>query len=313
MVTDKPKTDVIIPVYKPGKELKELLLRLLKQTYPVRAVFIMNTERQYFPEEEYRPLFVGKETKLFVNHLTKQEFDHGKTRHQGMMESEADICICMTQDAVPKDKKLIEKLVDALCSEDSIAAAYARQLPSVGCGVIERYTRDFNYPAVSRVKSKQDLDTMGIKTYFCSNVCAAYRREIYVALGGFTRKTIFNEDMIFAGKAVQNGYKIAYAAEAEVIHSHNYSAMEQLHRNFDLAVSQVDHPETFAGLSSEGEGFRLVTDTASFLLKNGKWYLLPGLIVKSGFKYLGYLFGKRYRRLPMWLVQKLTMNKNYWE
>lgn len=313
MVKDKPKTDVIIPVYKPGKELKELLLRLLNQTYQVHAVFIMNTERQYFQEEEYALLFAGKETKLMVNHLTKQEFDHGRTRHQGIMKSEADICVCITQDAIPKDKRLIEKLVHTLCSEDSIAVAYARQLPSAVCGVIERYTRDFNYPAVSRVKSYKDLDTMGIKTYFCSNVCAAYRREIYVALGGFTRKTIFNEDMIFAGKAVQNGYKIAYAAEAEVIHSHNYSAMEQLHRNFDLAVSQADHPETFAGISSEGEGFRLVTDTALFLLKKGKWYLLPELVVKSGFKYLGYLLGKRYRHLPMRLIKGLTMNKNYWE
>lgn len=310
---DRPVTDVIIPVYEPGKELKELLSRLLKQTYPIRAVIIMKTERQYFPEEEYEALFKDKETKLFVNYLTKEEFDHGKTRHQGIMESEADICVCMTQDAVPGDRRLIEELVGALTGEASIAAAYARQLPSPGCGVVERYTRDFNYPAVSRVKSMADLETMGIKTYFCSNVCAAYKKDIYVSLGGFTRKTIFNEDMIYAGKAVQAGYKIAYAAEAGVIHSHNYTAMEQLHRNFDLAVSQVDHPEVFANISSEGEGVRLILDTASYLIKNGTWYLLPALVIKSGFKYMGYLLGKRYRRLPKCMILKLTMNRSYWK
>ena len=95
---------------------------------------------------------------------------------------------------------------------------------------------------MSRLKGKEDEDELGIKTYFCSNVCAAYRRDIYLKLGGFTKKTIFNEDMIFAGHAVEAGYQIAYAADAQVIHSHNYTAMQQLHRNFDLGVSQADHP-----------------------------------------------------------------------
>ena len=58
------------------------------------------------------------------------------------------------------------------------------------------------------------LRRLGIKTFFCSNVCAAYRREIYEELGGFVKHTIFNEDMIYAAKAVEAGYAIAYAADA---------------------------------------------------------------------------------------------------
>lgn len=123
---------------------------------------------------------------------------------------------------------------------------------------MEQYTRQFNYPEESRVKWLADLPELGIKTYFCSNVCAMYRRELYLQLGGFVQKAIFNEDMIFAGELIQKGYGVAYAAEAKVVHSHNYSAIQQFHRNFDLAVSQADHPEVFAGIRSEGEGIRLV-------------------------------------------------------
>ncbi len=73
--------------------------------------------------------------------------------------------------------------------------------------------------------------------------------------------------MIFAGKAVlQDDYAIAYVAEARVIHSHNYGCAAQFHRNFDLAVSQADHPEVFAGIHSEGEGIRLVRQTARYLV-----------------------------------------------
>lgn len=178
---------------------------------------------------------------------------------------------------------------------------------------MEQYTRKFNYPEESRVKWLADLPELGIKTYFCSNVCAMYRRELYLQLGGFVQKAIFNEDMIFAGELIQKGYGVAYAAEAKVVHSHNYSAIQQFHRNFDLAVSQADHPEVFAGIQSEGEGIRLVKKTAGWFCRQGKPWMVIQLVWQSGWKYLGYLLGKRYQKLPKWVIPRCTMNPKYWE
>ena len=232
------KVDVIIPVYGPGNRLLELFDRLGRQTVPVDRLIIMNTEK-YLWDKWTETLEPGRlPENLSVYHVTKEEFDHGATRDAGIGHSDADVCVCMTHDALPADTNLIKALTDALFSGDDIAVAYARQLPATDCNIIECHTRDFNYPDKSRVKRLSDLDTLGIKTYFCSNVCAAYKREIYRKLGGFIRKTIFNEDMIFAAKAMKNGYAVYYAADARVIHSHNYTAVEQFHRNFDLAVSQ---------------------------------------------------------------------------
>ena len=175
-----------------------------------------------------------------------------------------------------------------------------------------RRARLFNYPEESCVKGGGDLKRLGIKTYFCSNSCAAYKRAIYLELGGFTRRTIFNEDMVFAAGAVKAGYRIAYAAQAKVIHSHNDPPLELLRRNFDLAVSQTDHPEVFAGLSSEGEGMRLVKETALWLIRTGRLLKLPELFVKSGCKYAGFLLGKRYKKLPKAAIRFLTKNPSYW-
>ena len=96
----------------------------------------------------------------------------------------------------------------------------------------EQYTRSFNYPDKSRIKTKEDIPVLGIKAYFCSNVCAAYRRSIYEEMGGFISRTIFNEDMIMAAKMMQAGYAVVYAAEAKVVHSHNYGYVQQFRRNF---------------------------------------------------------------------------------
>ena len=307
------KADVIIPTFKPGDKLEKLLRRLLEQSVPVGRVIIMNTEEKYWDAERFESLFEGEDTKLTVCHIRQSEFDHGRTRHEGILKSDADVCICMTHDCVPYDRNLVKELLEALDASERVAAAYARQLPATDCNIIERHTRDFNYPDKSRVKRLSDLDTLGIKTYFCSNVCAAYKREIYRKLGGFIRKTIFNEDMIFAAKAMKNGYAVYYAADARVIHSHNYTASQQFHRNFDLAISQADNPDVFSGIRSEGEGIRMVKDTARWLVKTGHAYLVPKLVVDSGFKYLGYLAGKRYKKLPRKLAVKLSMNRNYWK
>ena len=165
----------------------------------------------------------------------------------------------------------------------------------------------------SRIKSAEDVTELGIKTYFCSNVCAIYRRNIYLAAGGFVKHTIFNEDMICAGNMIQKGYKIAYAADARVVHSHNYSGKEQFKRNFDLAVSQAQHPEIFQAVSSENEGVKLVKKTADYLIQKKYYWLLPRLIWQSGCKYLGYRFGKKYRILPRRVILRCTSNKNYWQ
>ena len=143
-------------------------------------------------------------------------------------------------------------------------------------------------------------------------MCAAYRKDVYESLGGFAEHTIFNEDMIYAFAVIQHGYWIAYAADAKVIHSHNYTCMQQFRRNFDLGVSQAEYPEVFQTASSESEGIRLVKKTFRYLCMNGRRRLIPGFVLQSGFKYAGYLAGKNYRRMPARMVRWCSMNKDYW-
>lgn len=300
------EVDVLIPVYRPDGKLTELLKRLKMQNYPIHRVILMNTEEKHFPAE-----LTGIWDRVEVYHLAKEEFDHGGTRDRGVRMSTADLVLCMTQDAMPADETLIEELVKPF-DDPKVWAAYARQLPNEDCREVEKYTRSFNYPERSMVKTKEDLDRLGIKTFFCSNVCAAWRREKYLELGGFVKHTIFNEDMILAGTMIKQGGKIAYCAKAKVIHSHNYSAFQQFHRNFDLAVSQTMYPEVFGGIRSESEGIKLVKKSLSYCIKIGKPWLMIQVVTQSAGKLLGYKMGQRYRSLPMWLILRCTMSPSFW-
>ena len=303
--------DVIIPVYKPDDKFKKLVEMLEKQTACVNKIIVINTEEKYMEAFFAGSHFLAEHRKLSIHHISKKEFDHGKSRNLGAKKSEADILVFMTQDAVPANEFLIEKLIAPL-EDETVACSYARQLPADDSTMTEKLTREFNYPATARIKSKADLQELGIKTYFCSNVCCAYNAKIFKELHGFINRTIFNEDMIYAGKVIENGHKIAYAAEAEVIHSHNYSGKQQFHRNFDLGVSQADHPEIFKGVSSESEGVKMVKQTISKLKEVGAAKEIPGYIITSGCKFIGYRLGKNYKKLPMWLIKKCSMSPMYW-
>lgn len=291
------KIDVIIPAYRPGEEFEKLLERLSAQKYPINRIIVMNTEKKFWKKQweiDY-PL-------VEVHHLMKEEFDHGATRRKAAELSDAEILVFMTQDALPADRELIGNLVSAIVDHENAGAAYARQLPKEDCRFLEKYTRSFNYPAQSCIKTEKDVQTRGIKTYFCSNVCAAYDHRIYDELGGFPERAIFNEDMIYAGWMVKKGYAVVYAADAKVYHSHNYSCAQQFHRNFDLGVSQAEHPEVFEGVPSEGEGIRLVKKSMAYLVRTGHIWLIPGLFFQSASKYAGYFLGKRYQKLPEKLI-----------
>lgn len=303
--------DIIIPAYKPDQKFVTLIGKLEHQSVPVGQIIVMNTEQKYFDRLVYGASYQKDYHNIVVKHISKKEFDHGRTRNRGVKYSDADYFIMMTQDALPADEYVIEKLLEPIRSGKA-AVAYARQIAGEESEPVEKFTRNFNYPEQSCIKTKDDLKTLGIKTFFCSNVCAAYNRQIFDELGGFVKHTIFNEDMIYAAKAVEAGYGIAYVADAQVCHSHNYTNREQFHRNFDLGVSQADHPEVFARYPSESEGIRLVRQTIDYLKEQKMKRKIPHVICQSGFKYVGYLLGKNYRKIPKRLVVALSSNKEYW-
>lgn len=305
------KADIIIPVYKPDGKFLTLIEKLGKQSVLPNRIIIMNTEQKYYDRLIYGTSFQKEHRDMVVKHLSRREFDHGRTRNRGVQYSDTDFFIMMTQDAVPADEYLVERLLEQLGNEN-VAVAYARQLAAEDSSEIEKYTRNFNYPEQSKIKTKADLETLGIKTFFCSNVCAAYNRKIFDALGGFVKHTIFNEDMIYAARAVEAGYGIAYTAEARVVHSHDYSNRKQFQRNFDLGVSQAQHPEVFAAYPSESEGIRLVRQLIRHLRESGHRSQIPHVMMQSGARYIGYQLGRHYRALPDKMVVRMSNNREYW-
>jgi len=301
--------DLVIPTYLPDAKLDSLLERMQKQSMKPNRIILINT---IVPGKEDTVEKYVEQYGVEVYSIPQSEFDHGATRAYGASLSDADYIMFMTQDAVPRDSHLIEELMRGMENE-SVGACYARQLVGKSSDVVEAFTRDFNYPEHDIIKSKEDIETMGIKAFFCSDVCAVYRKSAYNSLGGFVKRTIFNEDMIMAYKMFMADYKVMYVSKAQVIHAHHFTYMQQFRRNFDLGVSHQEYKEIFKTVKSEKEGIRLVKETASYLAKNKQYLMIIHMIIMSGFKFMGYKLGFMFKKLPKSVIMKCTGSKWYWQ
>ena len=248
-----------------------------------------------------------------VTSISSQDFNHGGTRNLAvdMAPDECDVVIFITQDAIPEEGSL-QRLVAAF-DDPKVACAYGRQLPHHNATPISRHARSFNYTAKSHVYTLADAPRAGLKTVFTSNSFAAYRISAFRELGGFPSNTILSEDMYFAARAVLAGYKVAYVAEAEARHSHNYSPIEEFKRYFDIGVFHGKESwihEKFGGAGGEGKKF-LISELR-FLLKHGVMFL-PRACINNAMKIIGYKLGKSYKTLPIGVTRSLSMHKRYWK
>lgn len=314
------RVDVVIPVYRPDGKLFRLVDSLCRQKQKPGRIQIMLTLSGEVGEESKLRERLDKiqaecpdagGIELVVEALPKEAFDHGGTRNTGIARCKAPYVLCMTQDAIPCDGRMIENLVAAMVRQPHAATVYARQVTGKKADILVRYTQEFNYPDKGCVKSRFQYRLLGIKTLFCSDVCCLYRRKLFEQLCGFEEGLLFGEDMLYARKALDAGYTVVYEPTAKVEHWHEYTMWKQLRRNFDIAVNQKDHPEVFHGLSSESEGLRYVKRVLTQLADKHAYWAMVRFVFQSGAKYIGFFLGKHYTILPKSIVLALTTNPGY--
>lgn len=244
--------------------------------------------------------------------IDKDNFDHGGTRQSAVERfGRAEILVFLTQDAVLARSNSLENLLKVF-ADSSVGMAYGRQLPRREAGPIEAHARLLNYPAIGEIRSYEDRARLGLKAAFCSNSFAAYRRSALLAVGGFPSRTIHAEDMIVAARMLRMGWKIAYAADAMVHHSHKYSTIEEFRRYFDTGVLHAREAWLLDDFGKpEGEGGRFIRSELTHLVRYAP-RLIPLAAVKTVAKYAGYRLGKLERHIPKQLKVRLSMHKGFW-
>lgn len=276
---------VVIPTLNAEREIGPLLDDLLAQTVAPGEVLVVDSSSDDATRDVVAS-YAGRGVSLEV--IARAEFNHGATRHRAFVRTSGECTLFMTQDAVPSDARYIEKLIEPLEADGSIALVSGRQLPKPDARRFEQLVRAFNYPDEPSVRGAEDLPRYGIKTFFASDVCSAYRRTAYMECGGFAPVNT-NEDMLMAARFIAAGHKVAYEPSAAVYHSHNLTPAQQFRRNREVGAFLAAHGDDLMGASEVGEGGRLVRAVASQLLREGRL----GEFVAFGFDCAARLAGNR--------------------
>lgn len=281
---------VIIPTLNAECEIEALLTALDRQSIQPNEILIVDSA-----SDDRTVELVQKHERVCLLEIDRQNFNHGTTRDMALRESSGDFVCFLTQDAVPVSDDYLKRLVAPMVDDSDIALVSGRQLPKADARRFEQLVRGFNYPDSPSVRSKCDLEKLGIKTFFASDACSAYRRTAYLECGGFDHVNT-NEDMLMAAKFIASGMKVAYEPHAEVFHSHNLTPAQQFARNRAVGFFLETHADDLMHASEIGEGGRLVKAVSSQLLREGNFVEFIAFGVDCCARLLGNRVGRRAAR-----------------
>lgn len=300
------KYSIVVPTLNPGDEWNDFAEAIDMQSARPDKTLVIDSSSDDDTVE------ISRKHKFDIHVISRGEFNHGGTRQLGVdMLQDADIIVFLTQDALLAGTDAIANMLGAF-EDHRVGMAYGRQLPRTSAGLIESHARLFNYPDIPRLVSYEDRNRLGIKTAFTSNSYAAYRRAALIEVGGFPTNTIVSEDMYVAARMLMNRWKIAYCADSQVYHSHQYSLLQEFQRYFDIGVFNARESwirREFGG--AESEGTRFLKSEMAFLLRR-RPLLVPLALTRTVVKLAGYRAGLKEAIIPGVLKKRFSMQKRYW-
>jgi rhamnosyltransferase len=301
------KVALCIPTLNPGPWVERLTSAVGSQTLRPDPFLVIDSSSADGSLDRFRAAGAR------VIRIPRDRFDHGGTRNLALDETDADVVIYLTQDAIPTHDTTFAALVDGLLEDARTGLAYGRQLARPDDPPHVRAHRTFNYPAEPSRRTADDVARLGVRAAFSSNSFAAYRRAAIEDIGRFPAPIIGSEDRWAAARLLQRGWHVAYVPAASVEHSHEYGLIDTFRRYFDIGVFHVSQPwfEEWLG-RPEGEGIELVRSQLS-ALRTGKAGLAPvGQIVRGAVSWLGFRSGRAHARIPRSVCRRCSMNRAYW-
>jgi len=296
---------VIIPCLNAFTMLESLVISLRGQTMPPNEIIVVDSES--IDGTSQLAHYLG----CTVLPIARSDFNHGGTRNLASIPAQGDILVFMTQDALPVDPFFLQHLLDPIISGNAVAS-FARQVPYPGASVGEKFARVFNYPPVSQIRTHANIQSMGIGAYFFSNVSSAIRKDVFMDMGMFADDVIMNEDMLMCAKLLNSGHAVAYAAEAQVYHSHDYSLLQTFRRYFDIGVFFARH-FNLSNLATNGRGAAYTRELLAHMVKQGDMPAFFHAVGETCAKFSGFTLGKLERFIPLVVKKHLSMHAGFWQ
>jgi len=170
--------------------------------------------------------------------IRPEEFNHGATRNLGAEHARGRYIAFLTQDAIPADAHWLSPLVVAL-QDVSMAGAFSRQLPKADCNIfarraLERWVAGGTERVVKALPSPAQYAAMSPWERFWlatfDDVSSCIRKDVWQRFP--FAQVSFGEDIEWAKRVLEAGYRLVYEPTSRVYHSHNRSVPYEFKRTY---------------------------------------------------------------------------------
>lgn len=227
----KPVCTIVIRAFNEEKHIGKLLQGIASQSLkPVQIILVDSGSTDH-------TVSIAESFGVKIVHIQPGQFTFGKSLNLGIEQADAELVVLASAHVYPVYPDWLEQLLLPF-RDEKVALVYGKQS---GCD-----TSKFSELQVFRhwYPDESDFDQV---TPFCNNANAAIRKGLW-KIHPYDEKLTGLEDLAWATWAKEKNYKIAYSAEAEIVHVHQetWKGVYNRYRREGMAFKRINPQATFS-------------------------------------------------------------------
>lgn len=211
------RCSIVVRAYNEAGRIRRLLDGILQQSVKDLEVVLVDsgssdgTVRVAESSKGHIPVKVVR--------IRPEDFTFGYSLNQGIDRASSEFIVIASAHVYPVYPDWLERLLDCLI-DPQVALAYGKQRGGATNHFSEHQIFARWYPEKSQLCQSHP---------FCNNANAVIRRSLWEK-HPYDERLSGLEDVAWARWAIEQGYRISYVAEAEVVHVHNETPQEIFNR-----------------------------------------------------------------------------------
>jgi glycosyltransferase involved in cell wall biosynthesis len=227
-----PRCSIIVRCYNEEQHIGRLLDGIQQQTIaPVEIIVVDSgsTDRTVEIAQQYPVKLVS---------IRPEEFSFGRSLNLGCQAAAAEFLVIASAHVYPVYRDWLEQLLKPF-ADPQVALVYGKQRGNDVTKYSEHQIFATWFPDDSNPNQAHP---------FCNNANAVIRRQLWEQLP-YDESLTGLEDLDWAKRVMQLGYRIAYSAEAEIIHVHDETPRRiyNRYRREAIALKRIFPQEHFNG------------------------------------------------------------------
>lgn len=215
-----PTASVVIRCFNEEEHIGRLLYGVTEQTVEDHEIVVVDSG------STDDTLDIARQFPVRVVHISPEDFTFGRALNLGCSEADGEFLVFASAHVYPVYDDWLQNLLEPF-DNDHIGAVYGKQRGNDQTKYSERQIFARLFP---------DDDIPVQETPFCNNANCAIRHSLWEEVR-YNEQLTGLEDLEWARRIMERGYRLSYASDAEIVHVHDETPAQVKHRHMREAIA----------------------------------------------------------------------------